>query len=121
MEYNKRLIPLARKLRNNMTDAEQLLWFKVRRKQIHGVLFNRQKPIGSYIVDFYSHQAALVIEIDGSQHFETHHQLYDKKRESYLTSLGLKVLRFDNLQVLHQLESVVDKIEGVVTSQISQT
>ena len=67
--YNKDLKPFARELRKNMTDAELHLWNRVRRKQINGYQFYRQKNIGSYIVDFYCPAAKLIIELDGSQHY----------------------------------------------------
>ena len=73
-KYEKGLKQKARALRKNMTDAEQVLWRKIRNKQIEGVQFYRQKPLLSFIVDFYSPKARQVIELDGSQHFEAYHQ-----------------------------------------------
>ncbi|HVV69108.1 MAG TPA: endonuclease domain-containing protein [Gammaproteobacteria bacterium] len=100
----------ARKLRSNLTDAEQLLRSKLRRKQIRNIQFYRQKPIGNFIVDFYAPAAKLVIELDGGQHFEAEYKEKDLKRDSHLSRLGLKVLRFDNLEVLQYTEAVIDKI-----------
>jgi very-short-patch-repair endonuclease len=96
-----------------MTDAEQKLWIRLRRKQINGWQFYRQKPIGSYIVDFYCPTAKLVIEVDGSQHLDPPHQSDDQRRDTYLANLGLRVLRFDNRQVLLETESVVEAIAGI--------
>ena len=110
LQYGCYLKNNARQLRKNMTEAEQLLWYRLRRKQLLGVQFNRQKPIGSYIVDFYSSKARLVIEIDGSQHSEEIHNKNDVIRDQYLQSQGLTVLRFDNLQVLKEIDSVVEVV-----------
>ena len=93
-----------------MTDAEQLLWLRLRRKQIRGVQFYRQKPLGNYIVDFYAPRARIVIEVDGSQHLEPSAIKADIKRDEFLARLRLRVLRFDNLQVLRETESVLDTI-----------
>ncbi|NOT10949.1 MAG: endonuclease domain-containing protein [Methylococcaceae bacterium] len=116
--YNPALKPLSRKLRSNMTDAEQLLWSKLRRKQILGLPFYRQKPIANYIVDFYCASANLVVELDGSQHSEPEHQTRDAERDLVLESLGLVVLRFDNRQVLTETDAVMGVIYNVVTMQI---
>ena len=87
-----------------MTDAEQLLWSRIRRKQIHSIQFYRQKPIGNYIVDFYAPAARLVIELDEE------YILRDKKRDVDLMAQNLNVLRFDNLQVLQSIDSVIEEI-----------
>jgi very-short-patch-repair endonuclease len=110
LSYEKRLKPNARKLRGNMTDAEQKLWYRLRRKQINGWQFYRQKPLGPYIVDFYCAAAHLVVEIDGGQHFEPEHQREDQQRDAYLAGLGLRVLRFDNRQALLETDAVVEMI-----------
>jgi len=88
LPYSRQLKQNSRELRSNMTDAEQKLWYRLRRKQINGWQFYRQKIIGSYIVDFYCPAARLVVELDGSQHFEPQHQAADQKRDAYLVSLG---------------------------------
>jgi very-short-patch-repair endonuclease len=93
-----------------MTDAERRLWSAIRMKQIEGVRFYRQKPVGDYIVDFYCPKAKLVIEVDGGQHFSGEQLENDKNRDAYLLSLGLKVLRFNNNEVLKNLEGVVEVI-----------
>lgn len=112
--YSPTLKENSRSLRTNMTDAEQALWHKVRRKQIQGVQFYRQKPLLSFIVDFYCPAAKLVIELDGSQHFETEHQAKDQARDVALSGIGLKVLRFDNRQVLLETDAVLAVIDKVV-------
>ncbi len=96
LRYRAKLKQPARLLRRQPTEAEQVLWTRVRRKQIGGVQFYRQKPIGPYIVDFHAPAAQLVIEVDGSQHFEPEHAGQDAARDAYLEALGLTVLRFDN-------------------------
>ncbi|WP_164521424.1 endonuclease domain-containing protein [Iodobacter ciconiae] len=108
--YKPGLKPFSQDLRKHMTDAEQLLWSRLRRKQVLGVPFYRQKPIASFIVDFYSAAASLVIELDGSQHFEAEHQANDKERDQALAAVGLLVLRFDNRQVLQELDEVMQVI-----------
>lgn len=108
--YNKNLKQRSRELRTNMTDAERLLWSKIRRKQIGGLQFYRQKPVGSYIVDFCCPSARLIIEVDGSQHAETANQEYDRVRDDILNGLGFEVLRFTNLDVLTNMENVVEMI-----------
>ena len=114
LKYNKNLAPYARALRTHLTDAESRLWLHIRRKQILDVQFYRQKPIGSFIVDFFAAQVQLVIELDGSQHFEQDYLIKDKRRDDYLTQLGLTVLRFDNGQVMHSLDGVLEEIYNTV-------
>ncbi len=108
--YNPELKLISRKLRNSMTDAEQLLWSRLRRKQVRGLQFYRQKPLLSYVVDFYCPKARLVIEVDGGQHFEPEEEERDKRRDWELTESGLRVLRFDNRQVLLETEAVMEVI-----------
>lgn len=108
--YNKNLKQASRDLRNHMTEAEKLLWSRIRNKQILGLQFYRQKPILNYIVDFYCPAVNLVIECDGSQHFTNEGVEADRIRDDALAQLGLKVLRFDNGQVIEQLDNVVEVI-----------
>ena len=116
--YNPILKPYARNLRSNMTDAEQLQWSKLRRKQRLGVQFYRQKPVAGFIVDFYCAAANLVIELDGSQHAEPEQHIKDKERDQKLKALGLEVLRFNNHQVLTELAAVMDVVFEVVEKKI---
>ncbi|WP_312307618.1 endonuclease domain-containing protein [Acinetobacter variabilis] len=117
--YNKNLKPVSRDLRNNMTGAEKLLWSKLRGKQILGLQFYRQKPILNYIVDFYCPAANLVIECDGSQHFTDDGLEADRIRDEVLAQLGLKVLRFDNRQVLQEAENIIELIrENIQLNEI---
>jgi len=98
----------ARHLRNLQTDAEQLLWQRLRNSQLVDSKFRRQHVIGRYIVDFVCLEKKLVIEIDGSQHIEQ--QLYDSQRTRYLVSKGFEVIRFWNNEVLQELDNVLDVI-----------
>ena len=116
--YRKTLKEPARSLRTSMTDAEQALWHRIRRKQIQNVQFYRQKPLRSFIVDFYCPAAKLVVELDGSQHFETGHQAKDGARDAALASLGLRVLRFDNRQVLLETDAVLAVIDEAVKGRV---
>ena len=118
LPYNKNLKQHSRQLRENMTDAERRLWVKIRMKQLKGYQFYRQKPIGDYIVDFFCPRAKLVIEVDGSQHFVNETIEYDRIREDYASSLGLKVLRFTNTEVLKHVEGVVERIEEEMNEKI---
>lgn len=116
--YKPHLPPLARQLRNNMTEAEKMLWQRLRRQQICGVHFYRQKPLANYIVDFYCAAAKLIIELDGAQHQEASAIAYDKQRTDILNALGLQVIRFDNRQVLCHLDEVIDVIYQIVKSKV---
>ncbi|AHG85605.1 hypothetical protein F544_3710 [Bibersteinia trehalosi USDA-ARS-USMARC-190] len=107
--YVKSLKPNSQKLRTAQTEAERRLWYRIRGDQL-GVRFYRQKPLLSYIVDFYCPKAKLVVELDGGQHYEPEHQANDKIRDAELASLGLTVLRFDNYQVMTEIESVIEAI-----------
>ena len=111
LPYNANLKQLSRQLRENMTDAERYLWAKLRRKQLKGYQFYRQRPIGDYIVDFFCPRAKLVVEVDGGQHFSEEVIEYDRIRDECMSSLGLRVLRFTNTEVLAHVEGVVESIE----------
>jgi very-short-patch-repair endonuclease len=119
--YNKTLKQFSRTLRSNMTEAEQHLWFRLRNKQLGGIQFYRQKPLLSFIVDFYCPKAKLVIELDGSQHFEAKHQIKDAERDATLTSIGLKVLRFDDGQVLRETDAVIAVIYAEVVERLKSS
>ena len=93
-----------------MTDAEISLWAKLRKKQLYGLQFYRQKPLGNYIVDFYCPSAQLVVEIDGGQHYTEQGQAQDSRRDAFLNDMGLSVLRFSNFDVLGNLDGVIAEI-----------
>ncbi len=119
LNYRSDLKPLARQLRSNMTDAEQKLWFHLRRKQMCNVQFYRQRPIGEFIVDFYAPSKKLVIEVDGVQHLEANNMQADVRRTAFLESLGLRVMRFDNLQILQHLTDVLEMIHRYIADRKS--
>ena len=93
-----------------MTDSEQALWARLRGKQLKGIQFYRQRPIGNAIVDFYAPKAKLVVEVDGAQHFTPGNIQKDEDRSAVLENRGLRILRFNNLQVLQELDAVVEVI-----------
>ncbi len=100
----------ARELRTNATDAENLLWQLLRRNQILDFGFRRQHPLGSYILDFYCHEAKLAIELDGGQHAEDVQLKHDEKRSEWLKEQGITVLRFWNNEVLTNTEGVLQTV-----------
>ena len=104
------LFEFAKKMRENPTEAEAVLWTYLSNKQ-QGFRFKRQHPIKYFIADFYCHKAKLVIEIDGGYHQLPEQYEYDKNRDYELEELGLKVLRFTNEQVFFNIENVIKDIE----------
>jgi len=110
LSYDKKLKVLSQHLRNNMTDAEKMLWLKLRGKQLKGYPFYRQKIIGKYIVDFYCSKANLVIELDGGQHYSKTGREEDKTRDNFLGEMGIKVLRFSDRDVFENIGGVMEKI-----------
>lgn len=104
----------AIKLRQNMTDAEKKLWQRLRASQL-GIKFRRQVPIGSYVVDFFTHAANLAIELDGSQHYKPEAIAYDNDRTAYLNSLDITVIRYDNHSVLTNTDAVVADIASYLS------
>ena len=110
LAYEGKLKDFSRELRTHMTDAEKVLWQKLRRKQLKGYQFYRQKIIGDYIVDFYCPGARLVIEVDGGQHYGPEEMAKDGVRDERLRNLGFDVLRFSDRDVLVERESVLEKI-----------
>jgi DNA-3-methyladenine glycosylase len=105
-----KLLPLKRRLRANQTSAEQLLWLKLRSKQIHGLKFRRQHEIGSYIVDFFCPERSLVIEVDGNVHAIDTQQTRDLERENYLTTFGLQIIRYTNDEIFNNLSGVLENL-----------
>ena len=108
--YNPKLKERARYLRNNSTLSEVLLWKYVKGKQMRGFDFDRQKPIDNYIVDFFCSELMLAIEIDGTSHSEKVE--YDRHRQERLESLGVRLLRFHDLDVKQNIQGVVSVIEN---------
>lgn len=112
LRYNKRLKECSRLLRVNMTEAEKLLWEKLRGKQLKGLQFYRQKTIGNYIVDFYCPKAKLVIELDGGQHYSPEGKAKDMARDRYLKDIDLRVLRFSDKEVFENAQGILERIWG---------
>ena len=107
---------LQRILRTNMTDAERALWQVLRGRQISGIKFRRQHPLGDYILDFVSLEIKLIIEVDGGQHASQVE--YDQVRTEYLQSAGFQVLRFWNNEVLMEIEAVKENIWSIVQESL---
>lgn len=110
LKYNGNLKEFSRNLRKNMTDAEKLVWSKIRGKQLKGRQFYRQKPIGAYIVDFYCPKAKLIIELDGGQHYSIEGLQKDRNRDNQMSLLGLTVLRFPDCEIFDNLNGVLEVI-----------
>ena len=108
--YNPILKERARRLRNNSTLSEVLLWQNLKKKQFTGYDFHRQKPIDEYIVDFFCPSANLIIEIDGESHIEKPEK--DERRQARLQSLGFHFLRFGDHDIKQNIEGVLITIEG---------
>jgi very-short-patch-repair endonuclease len=109
--YNPKLKMLARQLRNNSTKSEIKLWGHLRNKEMLGYDFDRQKPIDNYILDFFCYDLMLAIELDGFTHgFEENYQK-DLAKEKRMNELGITVLRFDDKQVMNDIQNVIRVIE----------
>lgn len=109
-QYNPRLTPNAKKLRNAMTKEERHLWYDYLKHL--SVTVHRQKVIGKYIVDFYIASSKIVIELDGSQHYEEQHQAEDRCRDEYLRSIGCTVLRYSNADINQRFCYVCEDINN---------
>jgi len=107
--YNPKLKVFARKLRNESTFTEIMVWNYLKKKQLRGYDFDRQKPIDKYIVDFYCKPLKLVIEIDGEIH--QFQKEYDQGREVELEKYGLKIIHFTNEEIINNIEFVIEKIK----------
>jgi very-short-patch-repair endonuclease len=111
--YNKKLKPLARKLRKQGTKGEAILWRDVlKARQIKGYQFNRQFPIDNYIVDFVSRKLKLIIEIDGNSHIAKSEE--DFERQNFLESLGFQILKFSEVFVIYRIDEVVTEIDYAI-------
>lgn len=111
-KHNKQLVPLARALRKNMTKEERRLWYDFLRD--YPVRFSRQKVLGRYIADFYSAEAKLIIELDGSQHYEDENIRKDAWRTEFLEAYGLRIIRVANNEITENFDGVCDYIDAVV-------
>ena len=117
-KHNKALVPNAKNLRKNLTKEERRLWYDYLRT--YPVKFQRQKIIGKYIVDFYCAKAKLIVELDGSQHYEEKGMEYDAERTAFLEQYGIRVLRIPNNEVNKNLSGVCEYIDLAVKQSLSQ-
>ena len=118
LKHNKQLVPLAKQLRKEMTKEERHLCYDFLRS--YPVRFSRQKVLGKYIADFYSAQAKLVIELDGSQHYEKDNVEKDAERTAFLEGYGLRVIRILNNEVSRNFRGVCEHIDAAVRQSLSQ-
>jgi very-short-patch-repair endonuclease len=112
LPQNKKLTEYARKNRKKGYISEVLFWKQVHKKKFHGIDFDRQFIIGNYIADFFARSLSLVVEIDGGSHNE--HLEYDKQRDIYMQSLGIKVFRTTDYDVMNNLENVMHELEQFI-------
>ena len=117
-KHNKQLVPFAKQLRKEMTKEERHLWYDFLRS--YPVRFSRQKVLGKYIADFYSADAKLVIELDGSQHYEDGNMKKDGERTAFLEAYGLTVIRIPYNEVSRNFCGVCEYIDSVVKQSLSQ-
>ena len=117
-KHNKQLVPFAKQLRKEMTKEERHLWYDFLRTYL--VRFSRQKVLGKYIADFYSAEAELVIELDGSQHYEDDNLEKDAERTAFLEGYGLTMIRIPNNEVSRNFRGVCEYIDIAVRQSLSQ-
>ena len=117
-KQNKSLVPNAKELRNNMTKEERHLWYDFLKE--YPVRFSRQKILGKYIVDFYSASAKMIIELDGSQHYEESKKRYDEIRDEFLKGYGLKIIRISNDEINKNFDGVCEHLEKEIQQSLSQ-
>ena len=117
-KHNSVLVPLARQLRKNMTPEEKHLWYDFLRG--HPARFSRQKVLGKYIADFYSAQARLVIELDGSHHYEASAVSRDAERTAFLEGYNLRIIRIPNNEINRNFAGVCRYIDAIIQQSLSQ-
>ena len=117
-KHNSQLVPLAKQLRKEMTREERHLWYDFLRS--YPVRFSRQKVLGKYIADFYCAEARLVLELDGSQHYEGKNPEKDAERTAFLEGYGLQILRIPNIEISRNFRGVCEYIDAAVKQSLSQ-
>jgi very-short-patch-repair endonuclease len=108
--YDEESISFRRGLRRESSDAEQRVWRMLRARKLDGVKFRRQHPIGRYVLDFYCPAARLAIEIDGGSHYEPRGIRRDLERTAFLKSIGIRVIRFTNLEALGECDGLLEAV-----------
>jgi len=106
----------VRLLRRTMTEAEKLLWSRLRDRRLEGFKFKRQEWVGPFIADFLCWEARLIVEVDGSQHGDA--SRYDEDRDIYLAKEGFRVLRFWNNEVMHDLDAVLNSVRAHLLNRV---
>lgn len=120
MLYNEtRFLRRRRNLRNFATEAEQRLWFALRKRNLGGLKFRRQYGVGRNIVDFYCPERRLAVEVDGAQHCEPEKLKSDQERTAYLHTHDIRVVRVTNAEVMNEMEAVLEKILEVATTPLA--
>ncbi|HEY4485368.1 MAG TPA: endonuclease domain-containing protein [Nitrospiria bacterium] len=114
---NQKTVYRRRELRKVMTPVENHLWLRLRYKQVAGIKFRRQHGIGPFIVDFFCPEIALAIEVDGDVHAQADQIVRDQEREAFLRNLGVDVVRFQNYDVLRNIDGVIEKIIGLAAAR----
>jgi len=109
-------LDLKRRLRSDVTGPETRLWSRLRARQLQGLKFRRQHGIGPYIVDFYCPEQSLVIEVDGDSHADADQIVKDQLRDRYFQSLGLRVIRYINDDILKNLDGVLEDLAERLSS-----
>ena len=117
-KHNKEIVPTARMLRKNMTKEERHLWYDFLRT--YPICFSRQKVLGKYIADFYSAEAKIVIELDGSGHFTEEGRNYDEERTKFLEEYELTVIRIPNTEIFENFDGVCEHIHHAVEESIGK-
>ncbi len=117
-KHNKSIVPTAKMLRKNMTKEEKHLWYDFLKS--HSVRFSRQKILGKYIVDFYSAEAKLIIELDGSGHYTEEGIKYDKERTAFLKEYGLRVVRIPNTEINKNFIGICEYLNVIIKQSLSQ-
>ena len=117
-KHNKQLVPLAQQLRKQMTKEERHLWYDFLRS--YPVRFTRQKVLGRFIADFYCAEAKLIIELDGSQHYDDKNREQDAERTVFLETYGLQVIRIPNNEVNQNFEGVCEHIDDIVQTALDE-
>lgn len=115
---NNKMLPVARRLRREMTPQEKTLWYQFLRS--YPVKIYKQRIIESFVVDFYCAEARLVIELDGSQHYTEQGKAYDEERSSIMEGYGVEVLRFTNLEVDREFDEVCERIDARIKQRTAE-